>query len=189
MPFSNLVGGSHINTEGKIMTENPPPVIGGKTIEEWEGRWIQVPLGLLRHQPHLREVVGLYRYKLNGQVVALGTGTDSKGGIAKRLSDFIRSGWSGRDHHAGQLIYAHRHQLVVEVLIAGSGPQAQAIARQLRDPMVELHSPPWNVLAADSSVTRQRKSREHARAGDVMSRSRLDVRRPADSIVSGTVFL
>jgi len=127
------------------MTTDLTPQIGGKTLEEWNLQWVRVPHGLKQHQAHLTEEVGLYRYLLNGQTMALGVGTDSKGGIAKRLSDMIRPSWSGRDHHAGQLIYAHSNRLTVEVLLTGAGRQAQVIARRLRDPMIALHQPVWNV--------------------------------------------
>lgn len=126
------------------MTTDLTPQIGGKTLEEWNQQWVRVPHGLKQHQAHLTEEVGLYRYLLDEQTMALGSGMDSKGGIAKRLSDMIRPSWSGRDHHAGRLIYAHRNRLTVEVLLTGSGRQAQAIARRLKKPMVELHQPVWN---------------------------------------------
>lgn len=127
------------------MTTDQMPQIGGKALEEWDLQWVHVPFGLKQHQSHLTEEVGLYRYLLNGQTMVLGTGTDSKGGIAKRLSDMIRPSWSGRNHHAGQLVYAHRNRLTVEVLLTGSGRQAQTIARRLRRPMIALHQPVWNV--------------------------------------------
>lgn len=127
------------------MTTDLTPQIGGKALEEWNLQWVRVPHGLKQHQAHLTEEVGLYRYLLNGQTMALGVGTDSKGGIAKRLSDMIRPSWSGRKHHAGQLIYAHRNQLTVEVLLTGSGRNAPAIARRLKEPMMALHQPVWNV--------------------------------------------
>ena len=127
------------------MTTDLMPQIDGKTLEEWNLQWVRVPNGLRQHQAQLTEEVGLYRYLLDGQTMALGAGTDSKGGIAKRLSDMIRPSWSGRDHHAGQLVYAHRDQLTVEVLLTGAGRQAQAIARRLRGPMITLHQPVWNV--------------------------------------------
>lgn len=126
------------------MTTDLMPQIDSKTLEEWNLQWVRVPNGLRQHQAHLTEDVGLYRYLLDGQTMALGTGTDSKGGIAKRLSDMIRPSWSGRDHHAGQLIYAHRNRLTVEVLLTGAGRYAQAIARRLKGPMVNLHQPVWN---------------------------------------------
>lgn len=127
------------------MKNDEPLLIDGKTIEEWEPGWKAVPDGLKYHQPDLNSVVGLYRYLLDLDVVALGTGIDMSGGIAKRLSDFIRPGDSGRDHHAGRLIHENRHLLKVEVLITGSGRSAQDIALQLLNPMLEFHRPAWTI--------------------------------------------
>lgn len=136
--------------ESISMKHQRVPLIGGKTIDEWDQLWVPVPNGLRQHQSHLTEAVGLYRYILNRQTMALGTGTDSKGGIAKRLSDMIRPSWSGRDHHLGKLVYDNRRRLAVEVLLTGSGHEAQAIARKLKVPMVNLHQPSWNVRITSS---------------------------------------
>ena len=141
------------------MTNLPSPLIGGKTIQEWNQCGVRVPDGLKRHQSHLTEEVGLYHYTLKGQSRALGTGTDKKGGIAKRLSDFIRLGWGGRNHHAGQRIFAHRDQLEVWVLITGSGPNARKIARLLKAPLLALHQPAWNVPSPRSVSTAKAKAR------------------------------
>ncbi|WP_396594851.1 hypothetical protein [Brevundimonas sp. R86498] len=144
------------------MTKHQTPLFGGKPVEEWDLSWVRVPGGLERHQSQLTEEVGLYRYTLNGRSMALGTGTDKKGGIAKRLSDFIRLGWSGRYHHAGQLIFGHRDRLEVWVLITGSGPYARKIARLLKAPMMALHQPAWN--APDTSSVAKAKARRRRSA-------------------------
>ncbi len=65
-----------------------PPLIAGRTIQDWDKLWVDVDGGLKCYHPALRHKVGLYRILLNGQVVAIGTGTDKSGGLAKRLSDF-----------------------------------------------------------------------------------------------------
>lgn len=141
------------------MTKDELPSFGGKTIEEWNQEWVRVPDGLKHHQSQLTYVVGLYRYRLHSQDMALGTGTDSKGGIAKRLSDFIRPGWSGRSHHAGQLIFEHRKKLELWVLITGSGPAARSVARRLKAPMEAFHQPAWNAPNPNSETKRKAKPR------------------------------
>lgn len=146
------------------MTKDQTPLFGGKPVEEWDLSWVRVPGGLEQHQSQLTEEVGLYRYTLNGRSMALGTGTDKKGGIAKRLSDFIRLGWSGRSHHAGQLIFEHRDRLEVWVLITGSGPYARKIARLLKAPMVALHQPAWNVPGTRSVAQAKGKARRRRSA-------------------------
>lgn len=118
------------------------PLIGGQFIQEWDTKWVKVPGGLKRHQSHLRDSVGLYRLRLNGRDVAIGTGTDKHGGLAKRLSDFRRPSASGRNHHAGRLIYENLDQIEVEVLIMGKRHQPET-ARQLKWPMILRHRPAW----------------------------------------------
>lgn len=90
-------------------------------------------------------MVGLYRISLKGRTMALGTGTDKSGGIAKRLSDFRRASASGRRHYAGQRIHEELDRLEVEVLTTGSGPQGREIARKLKEPMIRFHRPDWTV--------------------------------------------
>ncbi|MGQ3041400.1 MAG: hypothetical protein ACT6TH_12315 [Brevundimonas sp.] len=126
------------------MAKEDPALFGGKTVEEWDREWVPVARGLKEYQPSLRHRAGLYRMSLRGQVMALGTGTDKGGGLAKRLSDFFRKNASGRTHHAGQLIYENRAHLDVEVLITGSDAAAREVGRELSTPMKKLHNPVWN---------------------------------------------
>jgi hypothetical protein len=125
------------------MTKSQSPLIGGKTVEEWDRLWRSVEGGLRLYHPKLRHQVGLYRALWKGQIVAIGAGTDKSGGLAKRLSDFRRPNASGREHYAGRLIYEHRDVLEVEVLITGSGNAAREVGRQLKTPMIRLHRPVW----------------------------------------------
>ena len=80
------------------MKTNEPRLHDGKTLIEWDRLWVRVPDGLKEYQPDLRSKAGLYRVLQNGMVMAIGTGTDKGGGLAKRLSDFFRPSWSGRNH-------------------------------------------------------------------------------------------
>lgn len=126
----------------------PHSVIGGNTVAEWDRKWTAVNGGLRAYHPHLRHSIGLWRLRLNGDIVALGSGADKSGGLAKRLSDFRRPGKSGRDHHVGRRIYERRDEVEVEVLIVGSDYQAQKDALKLRRPMIDIHKPLWNASAA-----------------------------------------
>ncbi|WP_156367684.1 hypothetical protein [Brevundimonas sp. Leaf363] len=127
------------------MKTNELQLYGDKTRAEWDRFWVRIAGGLEAYQPDLRYKVGLYRVLLNGVVMAIGTGTDKGGGLAKRLSDFIRASWSGRNHYVGRLIYENRHRLTVEVLIVGSDKEAREIARALKKPMVHHHRPEWTI--------------------------------------------
>lgn len=126
------------------MNNLEPLLIGGKTIEEWDRLWAPVVGGLRQYQPSLRHKVGLYRVSLNGQIMALGSGTDKAGGLGKRLSDFRRQSPSARNHHAGELINENISVLRVEVLITGSGGSAREVALQLKTPMMQRHQPAWS---------------------------------------------
>ena len=130
------------------MPKIEPLLIGGKAIEEWDRLWVRVEGGLKHYQPKLRHQFGLYRISQNGQIMALGTGTDKDGGLAKRLSDFHRPSPSGRNYHAGALINENLDSLKVEVLITGSDRHAPEIGQQLKTPMVRLHQPVWTVTNA-----------------------------------------
>ncbi len=127
------------------MTKVEPSPIGGRAVEDWDRLWVTVDDGLKDYQPSLRNRVGLYRVSRNGVTMAIGTGTDKAGGLAKRLSDFHRPSPSGRNHHAGLLIYGARDSLKVEVLVTGSDGYAREIGRQLKMPMTRLHEPAWNL--------------------------------------------
>jgi len=130
------------------MTTVKPPLFGGKTIEEWDLDWKAVEDGLRHYQPQLRRSFGLYRISWGRQIMAMGTGTDKDGGLAKRLSDFRRPSWSASNHYAGRLIRAHRCDLTVEVLIIGSDQRAREIAQQLKTPMIRRHKPVWTGSSA-----------------------------------------
>ena len=138
------------------------PMIGDSTIDDWEVEWTHLNGGLRQRHHELDGLLGLFRLTLNGQDVFIGTGIDIKDGLPKRLYDFHRQSDSGRDHHAGRLIYQHRDQVEVQVLITGTDREAQRIARQLKRAMVERHRPAWNApvpVRAKKATKPSRKAR------------------------------
>lgn len=130
------------------MTTTDAPLYGEKTLPEWDRLWVRVPNGLKDYQPKLRHRLGLIRATLNGRVMYIGTGVDRDGGIAKRLSDFIRDSPSGRNHYAGQMIYENRDILQIDVIYTGKGFNGQNLAEALKAPMIRHHRPEWNVANA-----------------------------------------
>ena len=119
-----------------------------KTLREWDLGWLRVQGGLVQPHPKLRWKVGLYRLSMAGRVMALGKGVDKSGGMAKRLADFIRPGWSGRDHYAGAMIFDHRHELDLDLLVFVQSPSARELGEALKPPMMRLHEPVWNAKNA-----------------------------------------
>ena len=71
------------------MTEHRAPLIGGKTLEEWDRLWVPVEGGLKLYHPSLRYKVGLYRVSWRGQITALGTGWTNPAALR---SGFLTSG-------------------------------------------------------------------------------------------------
>lgn len=139
------------------MTKVQSPLIGGKAIETWDG--------LTHRQPQLRPQVGLYRILLDGQVVAIGSGTDKKLGVEKRLYDLRRPGDSSRNHHSGRLINANIPVLEVQVLLLGQGPEAIELAKKLTKLMIERHKPAWTAPAPSPQTLKRRRKSKPRRAG------------------------
>lgn len=130
------------------MTTTDAPLYGDKTLSEWDQDWERVPTGLKAYQPQLRHRLGLIRMTLNGRVMFVGTGADRDGGIAKRLSDFIRDSPSGRNHYAARKINENREILEVDAIYTGKSFRGQELANLLKTPMIRWHKPEWNVANA-----------------------------------------
>lgn len=119
--------------------------LAGRTCAEWNRAWTPLDGGLAKRHVDLRTSVGLFRFRLNGQVVYIGCGREySKGGLMKRLLDFVRASPSGRKHHAGQKVYEHRETLEVDVLVTGIDYAVGVIAQRLKGTLLGLKQPPWN---------------------------------------------
>lgn len=136
-------------------------------LDNLEGDWVRLDAGLRRTYPELRQQVGLYRFRLDGQIMGLGCGTEyQNGGLAKRLRDFVREGDSGRKHYLGQQAYEHRGEVEVEVLVLGSDQAAAWTAKDLKLAYLKQHLPQWNVapsrVEAALELTRQAAKRMRA---------------------------
>ncbi|MGV9008460.1 hypothetical protein [Brevundimonas sp.] len=145
------------------MTNDEPLLIDGRPLPEWEAKWRKVPGGLRQAQRHLRDKIGLYRITYRGEVAVVGVATDRKGGLAKRFSDFTRPSSSGRNHHAGRLIYKHRNEVELEVLITGDRHSSPDVAKRLKAPMIEVHKPIWTApVRSPATFARRPKRRTKA---------------------------
>jgi hypothetical protein len=121
-------------------------LIGGRALAAWNDEWTPLDGGLRVPHPELRGQIGLFRTRLGKVVTYLGCATEGKGrGLRKRLADFVRPSENGRRHHAGKLIYEHRDQVQVEVLIVGEDYRAGIIATQLKTALLAQGRPAWNV--------------------------------------------
>ena len=132
------------------------PLIGGKTLDEWDTEWVRVKGGFKVDHPQLRHQVGLYR-AMSGRIVeVLGRATEhANGGLAKRLADFRRESSSAREHTAGWFIHQNQSNLYLEVLITGRDRKAGDIAKKLVGPMEVRHKPRQNRRFAAPKVKRK----------------------------------
>ena len=130
-------------------------LIGGKTIDEWDGLWVPVPGALRRRHPQLKRKVGLLRFTLNGEIMYIGKAVEEGPGYFKRLYDFHRPDSSGR-HFGAVRVYEHRDEVEVDVIVIETGWRA-IVADELRAIMIERHNPPWN--ASESAIDDAKRQR------------------------------
>lgn len=118
-------------------------VIGGRTVAEWDNRWVDVPDWRTVNTPELQGARGIVRFWLKGEVMAIGRASDNCRGIVKKFSDLTRPSPSSRDHHAGRLIYERRYELTADIIITAEKQEAEHINIALKGALVELYSPAW----------------------------------------------
>lgn len=120
-------------------------LIEGKTAAEWNRNWQTLEGGLSQSHDELKGEVGVFRFRRKSEVVYIGCAREyAKGGLRKRLFDFIRPGDSGRKHYAGQKIYEHREALEIDVIVTGTDYSSGLIAQRLKRALLGRKKPPWN---------------------------------------------
>lgn len=141
------------------------PPLDENAVAEWETQWADVPAWMSPDTYKLHGEVGLIRFLEDGKVVAYSLATELEAGLRKRLADFFRDSDSGRNYVTGRRIYTNRHALKVQVLIAGSDPNAQKLARQLKTAMIRLQPPGWTAPARDPRTFIRPRKPKPRRAG------------------------
>lgn len=89
------------------------------------------------------QVRGLFRARLNAETMFIGRAAAERSNLKSRLDAYSKPYGTGHDHYAGQMIYAHRAEIVME--IAALNLPAFEI-NQLAQDLIEKHQPPWNML-------------------------------------------
>ena len=88
------------------------------------------------------EVRGLFRARLNGETMFIGRAAAESGSLKSRLDAYRKRYGTGRNHFAGQMIYEHRAEIVMEIAVLDL--PAFAIS-QLADALIARLQPPWNM--------------------------------------------
>lgn len=130
-----------------VASANANTLIGGKTLDQWDRCWKSV--GMLRNVQgnisYLNKSVGLYRAKLNGEVVYIGRAIEyNNGGLRKRLTDYVRSSESSRGTNSSNNMNTYKDNLYIEVLIVGEDEEAAMATRKLEVMMIGKYRPKWN---------------------------------------------
>ena len=102
--------------------------------------WVTIPQWHTISFVGLSKARGLLRVRLKGETMFLGHA--AKGGLGPRLGAYRSPKGSGKNHHAGRLIYEHRAE--IEMQIAVMNKPAEQILRLL-DTELRKTQPEWNV--------------------------------------------
>lgn len=89
--------------------------------------------------------IGIYRAILNGEMVYIGKATElNNGGIRKRLRDYTRTSDSARNYPAGALMYQHRNEIQIEIVIFKRTLDNIADIDALELELIRELKPKWN---------------------------------------------
>ena len=103
-------------------------------------RWVTLPQRHTAGLVGLTKAQGLIRVQLHGETMFLGCA--AKGGLGARLRAYGRAKGTGKNHHAGRLIYERRAD--VEMQIAVMDKPAEQIELLLITELAKQR-PLWNV--------------------------------------------
>lgn len=119
--------------------------IGGRSVQDWDADWRQVPAGFEGPHPDLKRYVGLARAVRDGTIMYILRATEHKsGGLAKGLRRISGPDQTGNAKYGAQKIREHMPELSLEVLCVGTTEAAANHTKQLRTAMIKLHGPEWN---------------------------------------------
>ena len=107
------------------------------------------PLGLLSETTtdfaKYNKDIGVYRAILNNEIVYIGKATELKSrGFRKRLRDYTRKSDSAKNYPSERLMYQHRNEAYIEILIL-TGSSAKII-ESIEARLIAEVKPKWNSL-------------------------------------------
>lgn len=137
------------NTNAVKMNSSGEVTFGGRTVSEWNNRWVS--LGMLSSltledlSPYNKKI-GLYKGEMNGQVVYLGRAIEyNNGGFRKRLRDYVRESDSARTHGSGKKMNENANNIRISILIVGETSEDIDTVKALERAMITSQNLNWNV--------------------------------------------
>lgn len=104
--------------------------------------WVALPGWHLVNLVGFSQVRGLIRVSLNGRVMFIGRAAAQGSSLKSRLDAYRKRYGTGHTHYAGQMIYAHRAEIVMEIAILDL-PAFEI--NQLAVDLIDRLQPPWNM--------------------------------------------
>ncbi|KAB8126074.1 hypothetical protein F9U64_20795 [Gracilibacillus oryzae] len=137
------------DTTNILFQNNGEMLIGGKTISEWNNRWMRLgrlsSLSIEDLTPFNKHI-GLYKAEMNGQVVYVGRAIEyNNGGFRKRLRGYVRDSDSGSTHGSGRKMHGNRDNVVISILIVGDSAEDVGVVKALEAAMIAKLNVKWNV--------------------------------------------
>lgn len=119
--------------------------IQGKTVDEWDLQWINVGSinDLIYHTAHLNNYIGLYRLRLNNEVLFIGYSVDYyRGGLRTELLESIKN--NRELYIMEQNCEIDDLDITVDVLITGNSPRSVDYTKELNSLIIGKYLPRFN---------------------------------------------
>ena len=119
--------------------------IQGRTVDEWDLQWINVGSinDLIYHTTHLNNYIGLYRLKLNEEVLFIGYSVDYyRGGLRTQLLESIEN--SRELYNMIENTAVDDSNITIDVLITGNSARSVDCTKELNSLIIGKYLPRFN---------------------------------------------
>lgn len=103
--------------------------------------WVRIPGWHRANLVGFAHVRGLYRARLDGETMFIGRAAAEGSSLKSRLDANRKRYGTGHNHFAGQMIYEHRAEIVMEIAVLDR-PAFEI--NQLANGLIDRLQPPWN---------------------------------------------
>lgn len=136
-------------------------MVAERTIDEWNGRWIEVPRGFLENQPQLNYKIGLWAAKRGDLFFYIATAITTRGYALNQGLGRVRTTNSGGDGgHGLKMVRKYKEDLKAFVIIVNDEDGGIETAIELNKKMKVFHDPEVNQSEEIISAEIQKHYRE-----------------------------
>lgn len=105
-------------------------------------KWVRIPGWHRANLVGFDSIRGLLRVRLHGETMFIGRAAAEGSSIKSRLDAYRKRYGTGRNHYAGQMIFEHRAEIIMEIAVLDL-PAFEI--NQLADALIDRLQPPWNM--------------------------------------------